>query len=333
MQPSSTTREDRGAWHAERTAARSAQVGDGKSASLLHDAFFYETIDDYIECVRAFALAGFDAGEPVLVAAPEPKLDTLRLALGRADGAISFLDMHERARNPARIIPLIQEFVDQHPGRSVRFAGEPFWPGRTQPEIVEGHRHEALLNIAFEGRAVHIICPYDVSELPPMVIEDAKRTHPTLVQNGNRHASECYVDPLLVYAMEERPLPEPDGEPVRICMGDGLAVFRRDVERFAPGELERDRLADLVVAANEAAANSLTHGGGVGKARMWWNDSSVVVELRDRGVIRDPLVGRMLPDPLQETGRGVWLMNQLCDLVEVRSGEDGTTVRLHVGLP
>ena len=130
-----------------------------------------------------------------------------------------------------------------------------------------------------------------------MVIEDAKRTHPTLVQHGSRHASECYVDPLLVYAMEERPLPEPDGDPVRICIGDGLAVFRRDVERFAPGELDPDRLADLVVAANEAAANSLTHGGGHGDARMWWNDSSVVVELRDRGVIHDPLVGRIAPGP------------------------------------
>ena len=28
-------------------------------------------------------------------------------------------------------------------------------------------------------------------------------------------------------------------------------------------------------------------------------------------------------------GRGVWLANQLCDLVQIRSGAAGTVVRLH----
>ena len=31
-----------------------------------------------------------------------------------------------------------------------------------------------------------------------------------------------------------------------------------------------------------------------------------------------------------EGGRGVWIANQLCDLVQVRSGEDGSVVRLHL---
>ena len=32
-------------------------------------------------------------------------------------------------------------------------------------------------------------------------------------------------------------------------------------------------------------------------------------------------------------GRGLWIANQLCDLVQVRSGAAGTTVRLHARLP
>ena len=37
--------------------------------------------------------------------------------------------------------------------------------------------------------------------------------------------------------------------------------------------------------------------------------------------------GRMAPTP---AARGLWLANRLCDLVQVRSGEQGTVVRLHV---
>ena len=32
------------------------------------------------------------------------------------------------------------------------------------------------------------------------------------------------------------------------------------------------------------------------------------------------------------TGRGLWLANQLCNLVQIRSSPEGTTVRLHMRL-
>jgi anti-sigma regulatory factor (Ser/Thr protein kinase) len=303
--------------------------GRGRS-TLTHDALFYEDTDEYVELIRGFALEGFDEGEPVLIAVPEPRLDLLRLALVRADGAIKFADMREQGRNPGRIIPFIQAFLDEHAGRSVRFVGENFWPGRTRPETVETHRHEALIDEAFGDAPIHIVCPYGTNELDPMVIEDARRTHPTIVADGVRHVSECYVDPLLVYAAEERPLPEPSADPVRISL-DCLAGFRRDVERHAPASLGA-RVTDLVVAANEAAVNTLVHADRDGTARLWCDGESVVVEVRDGGVIDDPLAGRYPPDPLDESGRGLWLMHQLCDLVEVRSGKEGTVVRLHMSL-
>jgi anti-sigma regulatory factor (Ser/Thr protein kinase) len=31
-------------------------------------------------------------------------------------------------------------------------------------------------------------------------------------------------------------------------------------------------------------------------------------------------------------GQGLWLVNQVCDLVEVRSSPDGTTICLHMSL-
>ncbi len=50
----------------------------------------------------------------------------------------------------------------------------------------------------------------------------------------------------------------------------------------------------------------------------------------DRGWISEPLVGRRPPALERQSGRGLWLANQLCDLVQLRSTPDGTTVRLHV---
>jgi len=35
-----------------------------------------------------------------------------------------------------------------------------------------------------------------------------------------------------------------------------------------------------------------------------------------------------MPSPEQEGGRGVYLVNQLCDLVQLRSSAEGTTIRV-----
>ena len=46
------------------------------------------------------------------------------------------------------------------------------------------------------------------------------------------------------------------------------------------------------------------------------------------GRLEDPLVGRARPTPTQDHGRGLWLVHQLCDLVQLRSGEAGTVARV-----
>ena len=55
---------------------------------------------------------------------------------------------------------------------------------------------------------------------------------------------------------------------------------------------------------------------------------------RDAGYLEDPLAGRTMPTARQVGGRGLWLVHQLCDLVEIRSTpHEGTTIRLHTELP
>jgi anti-sigma regulatory factor (Ser/Thr protein kinase) len=101
-------------------------------------------------------------------------------------------------------------------------------------------------------------------------------------------------------------------------------------ERAAAAGLAPDRADELLLAANEIATNSIRHGGGAGELRVWEDGDTLVCEVRDRGEIGDPLVGRRRPSGNDTGGYGLWLANQLCELVQVRSTRDGSVIRLHV---
>jgi anti-sigma regulatory factor (Ser/Thr protein kinase) len=87
---------------------------------------------------------------------------------------------------------------------------------------------------------------------------------------------------------------------------------------------------DLVLAVHELATNSIRHGGGGGRARVWADDAALVCEVRDDGHIEDPLVGRRRPPDDASGARGLWMANRLVDLLQLRSSAAGTTVRVHV---
>jgi anti-sigma regulatory factor (Ser/Thr protein kinase) len=108
-----------------------------------------------------------------------------------------------------------------------------------------------------------------------------------------------------------------------------VAATRRTVAQWARScGLPDDRVQVLEVASSELATNSIRHGGGAGTVAMWLDESAAVLEFSDTGTLTDPLTGRLTPAPDREGGRGLYLVNQLCDLVQVRSSDQGTTVRV-----
>jgi hypothetical protein len=62
--------------------------------------------------------------------------------------------------------------------------------------------------------------------------------------------------------------------------------------------------------------------------RIWSEPDGLVCEVRDGGRILQPLIGREEPAAGQIGGHGRWLVNLICDLVQVRSSEHGSTVRM-----
>ncbi|AEW99352.1 sensor histidine kinase [Streptantibioticus cattleyicolor] len=299
---------------------------------FVHPALFYRTPDEYAAGVGGFVRDALDAGEPVLVAVPGGRSAVLREALGAGADGVEFADMTELGRNPGRILAALQGFADRYRGRPARIVGEPIWPGRSRSEVLEATRHEALINTAFAGRPATILCPYDVSGLPDAVVADARRTHPTLIENGRTDSSADYCDPAVVCADCDEPLPEPSNAPPLSYGAGQLGEVREHADAWARGTaLSPGRRADLVLAVGEATANSLAHGGGRGTLRLWTTaDGTVVAEVRDNGRLKNPLAGRRRPEITgTDGGRGLWIIHQLCDLVEVRAGATGLTLRLH----
>jgi anti-sigma regulatory factor (Ser/Thr protein kinase) len=304
----------------------------GPSAEgLTHLALLYGSTQEYLAGVLTFLRTSVRRAEPSFVAVPAPKVDLLRQELNGESAAVLFADMFEFGRNPARIIPRVRAFIDDYPGQRVSYVGEPIWPARSAAELREATRHEALVNLAFSGTAATILCPYDTAALAPSVIADAWRTHPALLRRGQWRVSPEYRGPASLPPACERPLPPPPPGAESITFRHDLRTARGMVISYASraGATE-DTIADLVLAVGEIAANTLRHTDGSGTLHIWHTADEILCQLDDQGLIANPLVGRLRPAPDALGGHGLWLVNQICDLVELRSGRAGTSIRLHM---
>jgi anti-sigma regulatory factor (Ser/Thr protein kinase) len=299
-----------------------------------HEAVFYDDREQYLAGtlpdIRQ-ALAGDGA---VLVAVGEDKRALLQEALGADADAVAFADMLELGRNPACIIPAWRDFLREAGPGPIVGIGEPVWPGRSDAELVECSRHESLLNLAFDGgRPWRLLCPYDSVHLTPDVLAEACRNHPHLGYEGATEQSGSYDSSHAVLTREDA-LPAPTGPAAELLFGrHDLSLVREFVGlQGRRAGFDGDRLEDLVLAANELATNSMRHAGGSGILRTWQDDDTFCCEVRDRGRIDDPLAGREYPTDQRGGGRGLWIVNHLCDLVQMRSSASGSVVRLSMTL-
>ena len=312
-----------------------ALAHDAAHEEFRHEAFFYASRDEFLNGTAAFIRDGQASNEPTMVLLSAEKIQALREGLGTDAHRVHFPDMNEVGANPARIIPAWREFVAAHEavGNRMRGIGEPIWPERSGAELVECQRHESLLNLAFaDSPGFYLMCPYDIAGLTPRVLLEARRSHPHVVVNGHERDNGDYCGLEEIAAPFSDPLPAPPVQPEwRVfglrALGDLRHFVSERAERFG---LDEERTGDLVVAMNEIASNSVVHGGGGGTLRVWREDDALICEVNDKGMLDEPMVGRERPARAQSGGHGMWMANQLCDLVQVRSFAHGSAVRLHM---
>jgi anti-sigma regulatory factor (Ser/Thr protein kinase) len=304
-------------------------------------------------------------GEAVMAVLPTWSNELLRCGLGPSADGVEFMDMRAVGQNPARIIPLWREFVDRYAqaGRRTLGIGEPVWAGRGAAALIECRHHEALLNVAFADSNFRLLCPYDTTSLGASVLAAVGASHPIVSRWGNdggagggaarglrgdasgdpHRVAGAGADPGGEVTVERdvpdsapadlfaEPLPAPPRDAREYAFDvSTLSQVRRFVDLYAT-QAGLDGLArrDLMLAADELATNSVRHAGGSGMLRIWTEADRVVCEVVDSGHITDPLVGRRRPGPTDAGGRGLWMANQVCDLVQIRTSPAGTTVRVH----
>jgi anti-sigma regulatory factor (Ser/Thr protein kinase) len=316
-----------------------------------HAALAYRSPAEFAAGVVGYLEAGAARqGEPVFVAARPALLDEVRSELDHAGrtaapanltpGSLSLpdltladltlADLTLSGSDPGRMLGAIRLFAARHPGLRVHCIQEWAWPDR--PGLREAIRVEALIDLALARSSVRVLCGYDAS-LAAAVLADAECTHPVLLQQGKLVRSVSYRDDAATRAGEGDPLPAPPQDSAAMRFRDDQAAVRAfTASQARSAGLSSEGVTDLLIAVGELAANTLSHTAGEGTLTVWTTPEEIICEVHDNGWIADPLAGTLRPDPESGMGgRGLWVVHQVCDLVEVRTSADsGTTTRVHM---
>lgn len=106
-----------------------------------------------------------------------------------------------------------------------------------------------------------------------------------------------------------------------------LAALREFVRTQAESlGLPRLRADLLTVAVSELATNTLQHTQGGGRVLIWAVDGRILCDVIDSGVA--PAFGRAMPSATEPRGRGLAIVERICDEVGVADHPDGTAISL-----
>jgi anti-sigma regulatory factor (Ser/Thr protein kinase) len=320
--------EDRGA---RRQGVKMSETTRGSAIALTgHECLLTSTDSEFTTTAASFVREGLDAGEHVLCALFNRNSRLLRETLGTDAGQITFSDSAYWYRTPGRAFAEYHRFIDLFDGRvpAVRVVGEFGITDCSEPMAREWIRYEAALNVGFADRPVRVLCHYDMRKVEPDRIEQALRAHRGVLTSSDVRTNPDFTDPYrLAAGLEGEPFSSPPFVLREFDLSTGSLAELHRLVRVHGRRLDAtsDRTDDAVTAISEVADNALIHGRG-GTVRLWNEGATLVAEVvNSKGIIDQPLAGYHRPRALNERGLGLWLVRQLCDLIDIR----GPAVRLY----
>lgn len=298
-------------------------------AGAVHEAVLYSAPDELAHQLVPLLRPSLDDGAPVVAVLDGPTRSHLRAALGDDVDRVEFPDPATVHRVPPFTVAVRWARVSRKatPTGRATVVGQHV-AGLPGCEPTHWARLDIGINVAVAGLPITVLCPYraDDRDLPRV-----RATHPHLVTADGVVASPTYRHPR--DAVVEFPPPPPGdlGPPAAelAITADRLGALRQTVAEVAcRGGTVPGRVADLVLAVNEIASNSIEHGPGRGHLRLWSGADGMTAEVTDTGTTDLPFAGMVAPPPTGVRGRGLWLASELCDVLQVWSDAAGTTVRL-----
>jgi anti-sigma regulatory factor (Ser/Thr protein kinase) len=298
---------------------------------LSHHALFYDGDDQLARVVAGVVRTPKRFGHPVLIALPGERLAVVQERLAGRPSGLTWFD--PEGRHPREVVnDVLAPFVAEHVGQPVQIVLQLLWPGRTPDDQTAVVEEEALLNLVFAHRPVTMLCPYDVSSLGEAERVNARRTHHHVLSPGSRRETMEW-DGVTEFLVGLPPLPPVPRHAEGMVVADASDVMKaRNLvgDLATQAGLPGDRIHDLQLAVSEATGNIIRHGRDPGLLQVWGESGVVTCQVHDEGELTTPLRRREDPNG-HEGGYGYVLMNGLCDLVQVRTELQGTTVRLRVG--
>jgi anti-sigma regulatory factor (Ser/Thr protein kinase) len=278
--------------------------------------------------LRAPVAEALRDGGRVVAVLDGPNRAALESVLGSAAADVEWLDPAEVHRVPAfTVASRWARLTRRNPrpeARTTVIAQHLDLPGVGPAYWI---RLDAALNVALADLPVTMLCPCREDDDLDLLL---RASHPALRVDGRSLPTGLLRDPTELVAEYPPPPPADLGPPLAelTVTLDTLPAARRLVAETAPvAGLDRERTADLVLAVNEIATNSVEHGPGHGRLRLWARDG-LVAEVHDVGRMAVPFPGMVAPPAAGARGRGLWLASELSDVLQVWSDASGTTVRL-----
>jgi anti-sigma regulatory factor (Ser/Thr protein kinase) len=298
-----------------------------RESALRHNAFLYDSEDEYLGVAVTFLREGLSRGEGAVVANTRPGIAAMRDALGPQAAGVRFVDISKAYTRPVKALAAYHQVYAEELRRcgSLRAVADvQFGPDPLEWELWTGY--EAVFNRSFAHLPAWVLCSYKTAALPEPVREGIWRTHLEVVSEGAWNLSAAY---------DQRNHPFQAGAPGatltdahEIVWGDDLEGFREQLAgELAAQGLPAAKVLDLLLATTEVLANALTHGRGVQTVRVGRVGARCVCEVVDRGSGFDDPTAGYLP-PRQGQGAGLWVARQLTWDVEFFRSPEGFTARL-----
>ena len=304
--------------------------------SFSHQALLYASPGEFVGAAGPYVREGVEAGDSVIAVTTRANIRALREELGDLAEVVEFDSAEDwYSRGPWRTLALYRRWLARAPeGAQLRVLGEQMWLARSEAERREWLRYEAFANITFRSPRTKVVCTYNATQLPDSIFEHVYGTHSEVVYGDHLTESRTFTDPASFAAGLDRAPLEPWNGPALEAELEELRALRTLVgAEAARAGLDTEHTEDLTVAVNEVATNALKHAGGRGRVRIWSETEQVICEVVDSGPgFSDPFTGHAPPAARDAPGWGLWTSRQLCDLVQLRSGDDGTVVRLHMSV-
>lgn len=301
-----------------------------------HTGLAYANADEFLAAAVPYVREGLHQRGTVTAVLSGQKAGLLRAALGEQAQNVQFSPEGRYGEHQARAFSgFVQEWY------AARERGVPALRILTEPGVE--HLDDALLgrwvytenatNDVLPDSALSLMCAYDAAS--SMSREHVEVSHRHMADGATIAPSTNFIAPGDFSRSAHALAWKAPAAGARAAEFDSrtLEGLRRFIQTTARRfQLGATRASDLTIAAAEAAANAIEHGSASrGIAGLWHDDAEVVCEIRNPGTgIAAGNHGFVPPHRTAERGRGVWMMRQLCDWVDLRAHERETVVRLHM---